>query len=213
MLLDGRSVRTPAKAPLIVPTLPLADAIAAEWQAQGAKIDPSSMPLLQFANTAIDRVSPDMGAHCDEIAAYAETDLICHWASEPAELVDRQRRHWQPLLDWLALALDAPLRPVTGVIPLSQPVGSLAALRAAVAALDAFRLTGLSVLTSITGSLAIALAVLRGRLEPDAAWAASRVDEDYQIERWGEDPEAAARQAALREEMAAVVRYLGLLAP
>lgn len=212
MLLDGRSVRTPAKAPLIVPTLPLADAIAAEWQAQGAKIDPSSMPLLQFANTAIDRVSPDMGARCDEIAAYAETDLICHWASEPAELVDRQRRHWQPLLDWLALALDAPLRPVTGVIPLSQPVGSLAALRAAVAALDAFRLTGLSVLTSITGSLAIGLAVLRGRLEPDAAWAASRVDEDYQIERWGENPEAAAHQAALREEMAAAVRYLDLLA-
>lgn len=197
----------------MLPSRPLAEAIAAEWQAQGEKVDPAHMPLLQLANTAIDRVAPDPAKVVAEIMAYAETDLLCHWAPEPAELIERQRQTWQPLLDWTALALDAPLQSVSGIVAHRQADAALASLRAVVEAQAPFRLTGLHLLTSVTGSMVIALAVLAGRLDADGAWAAAQLDEDFQIERWGEDPLATERRLGMRADLDAAVRFVALLGP
>lgn len=213
MLLDDRSVRTPAKIELVLPSRALAEAIAAEWQAQGDKIDPASMPLLQLANTAIDRVTPDPAKIVAEILAYAETDLVCHWAPEPAELLERQRQIWQPLLDWAALACDAPLQPVSGFVASRQAEAALASLRSLIEAQAPFRLTGLHLLTIVTGSMVVALAVLAGRLDADGAWAAAQLEEDYQIERWGEDPLAIERRRGVRADLDAAVRFVALLGP
>lgn len=211
MLLDDRPVRTPAKNELVLPTAALAEAIAAEWQAQGGKIDPASMPLLQLANTAIDRVAPDPAPVVAEILGYAETDLVCHWAPEPPALIERQREIWQPLLDWSALALDAPLQPVAGIVAQRQADAALAALRALVEAQTPFRLTGLHLVTVVTGSMVIAFAVLAGRLDADGAWAAAQLEEDYQTERWGEDPLAVERRCGMRADLDAAVRFVALL--
>jgi chaperone required for assembly of F1-ATPase len=211
VLLDGRPVRTPARAELVVPCRALAAAIAEEWGNQGVKIDPASMPLLQLANTAIDRVAPQPGRVVAETLAYAETDLVCHWAAEPAMLLDRQRRLWQPLLDWAAVACDAPLQPASGVMAVGQPPAAIAALQALIEAQDPFRLTGLYFLTCVTGSLVIALAISAGRVDIEAAWAAAQLEEDYQIEQWGEDPLAAERRRGLRADLEAGARFLSLL--
>jgi chaperone required for assembly of F1-ATPase len=208
--LDDRPMRTPAAHPLIVPSRALADAIAAEWQAQGDRIVPATMPMSQLANGVIDRIAPDAPRIVDQLAAYAETDLLCHWAEGPDELVLRQRHHWQPVLDWSATDLDARLQPVAGIMAQRQPETALAALRTVVAALDPFALGALNVLTTGTGSLLIGLAVVRGRLALDEAWQAAQVDEAYQAEKWGEDAEAAARRAAVRADLAAAVRFLEL---
>jgi chaperone required for assembly of F1-ATPase len=194
-----------------VPTRALAEAIAAEWNAQGQKIEPASMPMQQLANTAIDRVAPDSARVVAETVAYAETDLTCHWASEPAELIERQRQYWQPLLDWLAVSCDAPLQPVTGIVPIRQSPAAVGALRTLVRGQDPFRLTGLHYLTTVTGSLVIALSVFRGHLDPEGAWAAAQLDENFQIERWGEDPLATQRRRGQRAELEAAFRFLTLL--
>lgn len=208
--LDDRPVSTPAAHPMIVPSRALADAIAEEWQAQGDKIVPASMPMLQLANGVIDRIAPDAARIVDQLAAYAETDLLCHWAEGPEELVTRQRLYWQPLLDWSATDLDAPLRPVAGIMAQRQPYMALAALRTAIAALDPFVLGALNVVTTATGSLVIGLAVVRGRLALEETWQAAQVDEAYQAEKWGEDAEAAARRTAIKADLAAAVRFLEL---
>lgn len=211
VLLDGKPVRTPRRASLIVPTAALADAIAAEWHAQGKTVRPDTMPLTQFAATAIDRARPDRDALVAAIARYGETDLVCYRADAPPALVERQRAIWQPLVDWAALVHDAPLRVVEGVMPTDQPAEALLALRAAVARHDEWRLAALSVATATAGSLVIGLALVGGRIGVDMAWAASQLDETFQIELWGEDAEAAARRIALRMELDAVGRFLGLL--
>jgi chaperone required for assembly of F1-ATPase len=211
VLLDDRPIRTPATTELVVPTRVLAEAIAGEWNAQGSKIDPASMPMLQLANTAVDRVAPDPARVVAETVAYAETDLTCHWAPEPEELIERQRQYWQPLLDWLAVSCDAPLQPVTGVVPIRQSPAAVEALRTLVRRLEPFPLTGLHYLTTVTGSLVIALSVFRGHLDPDGAWAAAQLDENFQIERWGEDPLAAQRRRGQRAELEAAIRFLTLL--
>jgi chaperone required for assembly of F1-ATPase len=210
--LDDRPVSTPAARPLIVPSRALADAIAAEWQAQGDKVVPATMPMQQLANGVVDRIAPEAARIVDLLVAYAETDLLCHWAEGPDALVQRQRRHWQPLLDWSATDLDAPLRPVAGIMAQRQPDAALAALRTVVAALEPFALGALNVLTTGTGSLLIGLAVVRGRLSLEEAWQAAQVDEAYQAEQWGEDEEATARRAAIRADLAAAVRFLQLAA-
>jgi chaperone required for assembly of F1-ATPase len=208
--LDERPVSTPAGRPLIVPSRALADAIAEEWRTQGDKIDPATMPMLQLANGVIDRIASDQARIVDQLAAYAETDLLCHRAEGPEELVGRQWRHWQPLLDWSATDLDAALKPVAGVMAQRQSGTALAALRTVVAALDPFALGALNVLTTSTGSLLIGLAVVRGRLALEEAWEAAQVDEAYKAEKWGEDAEAAGRRAAIKTDLAAGVRFLEL---
>ncbi|BBK30241.1 chaperone required for assembly of F1-ATPase [Stella humosa] len=209
--LDGRPLRTPGRQALLLPHAALAAAIAGEWDAQTDKVRPATMPMTQLAATAIDRVLPDPAAMADAIARFGASDLLCYRAQEPAALVQRQHAVWQPLLDWAALEHDAALHVAHGVMPVDQPPAALAALRAAVGRIDPWRLAALSVLTPAAGSLVIALAVVLGRLDAETAWAASQLDETFQIEAWGEDAEAAERRRALLAEMAEVERFIALL--
>ncbi|WP_119462792.1 ATP12 family protein [Rhodospirillaceae bacterium SYSU D60014] len=211
VLLDERPVRTPGRAPLVVPTQPVAEAIATEWQAQGEAVKPLTMPLTRLATTAIDRVTAHREGVIDEVASYAATDLLCYRADQPAELVARQNALWQPLLDWATLRYDAPLTVTTGVLPQPQPAGSLVALRAAVAALGTLKLTALHAATTACGSVIIALALLEDRIDAVGAWETSQLDETFQIEVWGEDAEAAARREALRQDIEATARFMALL--
>ena len=190
VMLDTRRVLTPGKQPLIVPTRPMAEAVAAEWAAQDGEIKPLTMPFTRAANSAIERVRPQKAEVAAMLAAYAETDLTCHRAATPAELAARQAQAWDPLLDWAARVHGAPLTPTVGVLPVAQPEDSLAALSAHVAALDEFRLTALHDLVTLSGSLLIGLATAARHLDPDRAWTLSRIDEDWQIEQWGRDEEA-----------------------
>lgn len=211
VLLDGRGVKTPKKQTLALPSRALAEAIANEWQAQGALINPAGMPLTRFANTAIDAVRDALDAVAADIAAYAGSDLLCYRAEGPADLVALQARHWDPVLRWAHEALQCDFVVVTGVMPTLQPAQALEAVACALRPHDAFRLTGLHVLTSLTGSAVLALAHMRGVLSADAAWSAAHVDEDYQIAAWGEDDAARARRQVRRAEFDAASRFLQLL--
>jgi chaperone required for assembly of F1-ATPase len=208
--LDGKPMRTPAGHPFVAPTRALADAIAAEWQAQGEKVNPRSMPMTQFIATAIDRVSVERERIVGDLAAFAETDLLCHRAEEAGRLAARQQEHWQPLLDWAADALAARFALASGVMPVAQPPETLAAIRARIAGLDDLMLVALQTLAGASGSIVLALAVLEGRLAAEEAHRLSRLDEDYQIERWGEDYEAADRRAAVHADMLATAQLLSL---
>ena len=198
VMLDGRAARTPAKRPLILPTAALAEAVAAEWDAQGDEVRPEAMPLTRLAATAIDHVSGRREAVVDEISAYATTDLVCHRADAPADLVAHQRASWQPLLDWVEARYGARLEVTSGVMPLAQPDGALDALRAAAAGYDDFALAALRAIAAVCGSLVIALALAEDRIDAETAWRLSQIDESHQIERWGEDSEAAGRRARTR---------------
>lgn len=187
--LDGRPVRTPSKAALIVPTQAMATAIAAEWDAQTDEIDPAVMPVTRSANAAIDKVSTQFAEVAGLIAAYGESDLLCYRAEGPDELAARQSEAWDPLLEWSANELNAPLAQTVGIMPVTQDPATLAALSEAVAAFDPYRLTAVHDLVGISGSLVLGLAVTRGRLDPSEAWRLSRIDEDWQIEQWGADEE------------------------
>ncbi|HZF36488.1 MAG TPA: ATP12 family protein [Candidatus Angelobacter sp.] len=211
ILLDTRTLHTPARAPLLLPRRGLAAAIAAEWDAQTDKVVPAAMPLMQLAATAIDRTEPQRRQVIDEIVGYGATDLVCYRAERPADLVARQSAAWQPLLDWLTLRFDAPLLVTTGVIPRTQPETALAAIRAAVEALDPFWSTALHGATTACGSVVIGLALVERCLDAEGAWQASQLDESFQIEAWGEDAEAAARRAALKRDIEATWRFMELL--
>jgi chaperone required for assembly of F1-ATPase len=212
LLLDGKPVRTPGRAPLAVPGKKLADAIAEEWRAQGAHIDPKTMPLTKLANTAIDGVAGKRDGVIDDILAHARADLLCYRADGPEGLVARQTKLWDPVLAWTKQALDAPLSLSQGIVHVAQPDASIAALRQEIAKLDDFGLAALHVMTSLTGSALLGLAVALKRLTPDKAWDAAHVDEDFQIGRWGEDAEAKARRQARKTEFDPAVRALELAA-
>lgn len=211
ILLDRRAVKTPKKRALAVPTKALAEAIAEEWQAQQEFVDPSRMPLTRFANTAIDAVSETENAVAADIVAYAGSDLVCYRAETPEELVALQSREWNPIVAWADATLGATFRVVPGVMHVEQPPVALAAVAKALTPHDAFRLTGLHVLTTLMGSALLTLALARGALTADAAWSAAHVDEDYQISLWGEDAEAVARRRGRRAEFDAASRWLVLL--
>lgn len=209
--LDGREVRTPAKAPLVLPSAALAEAVAAEWAAQGERIAPATMPLMSLACTAIDRVAPNREAVVAALVDYAGSDLLCYRAERPEALADRQARLWQPLLDWAAGDLDAPLRVTAGLRHQPQPEDALAALGRAVAALDDLSLAAFDCATRAAGSLIVALALHRGRLVAETAFEAAELEASYQIELWGEDPEATRRRAAVLADLAAARRLFDLL--
>ncbi len=209
--LDGRPVRTPGRAPLTVPTRALAEAIAAEWRGVGETLDPRAMPLTGLANAAIERVAPDPAAFAAGLAKYGESDLLYYRAEEPAALVDRQAAAWDPLLDWACHRYDIHFEPVTGVMPHPQPEATTARLAEAVAALDPFRLAGLSPVVTISGSLVGGLALIEDAATPEAIWQAAYVDEDWQAEQWGEDTLAVEAREARRVEFDAGVRFLGLV--
>lgn len=211
VLLDGRPIKTPAKAPLVLPTQALAAAIAAEWQQQPEDIDPHTMPLMRLAATAIDRVSVLRQAVIDEVAAYAGADLVCYRAERPLSLVARQRAVWQPVLDWLRRRYDVDLRVTSGIVAVAQSEAALVRLKAAVAAANDMELSALQALTTVFGSLTLALAVFEGEMTAEMALAASLLDELFQAERWGEDAEAAKRRAGLARDVASSGYFLQLL--
>ena len=207
--LDGRPIKTPERRDLVVPSVGLADAIAAEWQAQGEAVEPATMRLSRIACTALDRIGGARTEVIDRIATFGETDLVCYRASEPAGLVAREAAAWDPLLDWLARHFDVRLTVVTGLTPATQPDEALERLRRAIDALNDMQVSGLSGAAVSTGSLVIGLALCAGRLDGAAAFEASQIEESYQIERWGADPETTARRAALRAEIDALAQFLG----
>lgn len=208
--LDARPVRTPLKTPLILPTLALAEAVAAEWQAQEGKIDPESMPFTRTANSALDKVAPQFEAVAAMLAAYGESDLLCYRAEGPEDLVARQAEAWDPLLVWAAEELDAPLAITFGVMPVEQCRDSINRLAELVREQSAFQLAAFHDLVAVSGSLVLALAVTRKRLTAEAAWDLSRIDENWQIALWGEDEEAA--EVAVRKHAAFLQadRFYGL---
>jgi chaperone required for assembly of F1-ATPase len=211
ILLDGRPVKTPGRRPLMLPTEELAEAVAAEWNDQSEDIDPRAMPLTGLANAAIDRVTPDPAAFARGLAQYGESDLLCYRAEGPQLLVRRQAEHWDALLDWARLRFDIALETVCGVMHRPQPPASIAMLHAAVAARDPFRLAGLSPLVTVGGSLIIALALSEGAIGLEEGWAAATLDEQWQIEQWGEDSLAIQALTARRRDFDAAYRFLTLL--
>lgn len=209
--LDGKPVRTPAKLPLTVPTRGLAEAIATEWEAQEEEVKPATMPLTQLASTSIDGVRGRLKAVASAAAEYGGSELVCYRAEEPEELVQRQAALWNPLLDWAAHRYDAHLLVTSGIIHKAQPENALRALRAAIDALDEWRLTALQNCIGITGSLLVSLGVVEGHLTPEQAFDLAQLDENYQIEKWGEDWEAADRRANQRADLSSTHRFLSML--
>lgn len=209
--LDERPLRTPGRAPLLVPTAALAEAIAAEWAEAEETIDPRAMPLTGLANAAIDRVAPDRAAFAAGLGKYAEADLACYRAEGPQTLVERQKESWGALLGWARRRFDVDFTTTTGLVHVAQPRPTVERLAHEVAALDAFRLAGLSPLVTIGGSLVAALAVLEGALTPDQAWEAVSIDERWQVEKWGADAEAEAAIANRRRDFLVAARFLELL--
>jgi chaperone required for assembly of F1-ATPase len=201
--LDGKQARTPGRAPLVVSSERLAEALAAEWEAQVNVIDPRTMPLTRIVNSAVDGVTTRMDEVRAGIVAYAGTDLLCYWAESPDALVARQAAAWSPLLDWAKTELGARFAKSQGIAHVAQEPETLAAIDRALMGYDPIALAALHTITTLTGSAILALAVAKGRLTPAQAWSAAHIDEDWQVEKWGEDFEAAERRAARWKEMAA----------
>jgi chaperone required for assembly of F1-ATPase len=211
VLLDGRPMRTPAKAEFVAPTAAAAEACAAEWAAQGERFDPRTMPVTRALNTAIDRIAPQHPAVVAEIAGYGGSDLLCYRAPSPAELAARQAAAWDPWLVWTREKLGADLICAEGVMHVAQPPAALARLEATVAARSAFELAALHDLCALSGSLILGLAVETAALDPAEAWRLSRIDEEWQIEQWGEDAEAAEAAALKRADLESAARLAALL--
>jgi len=212
ILLDARPVKTPARALLTLPTCALAEAIAAEWDAQADTIDPRAMPLTGLANAAIDRVAPDPATFAGGLAQFGASDLLYYRAERPRRLVELQAAAWDPLLDWARRRFDVDFVLGSGVMPVDQPEATVRALAPAVAAYDPFRLAALSPLVTVGGSLIAALALAEGAVARDAAWTAVTIDEQFQLDEWGSDAEAEKALAARREDFDAGARLLDLLA-
>lgn len=207
MTLDGRPVKTPAKAILAVPTMALAEALASEWDAQADVVRPETMPLTRLCATTIDKVVPERRAVIDGLVAYGAMDLVCYRADQPADLQARQQERWQPLLAWLEDCYGARLAVTSGVVPIQQEAGALDILRHAVDARADFSLAALASAVEALGSLVIGLALMADRVGPEEAFSASQVDEDYQMERWGDDAEAAGRRRRLLDDVHQAARF------
>jgi len=213
VLLDGKSVRTPAKGTLALPTRALAEAIAAEWQAQGPQIDPERMPLTRLANAAIDGVVGRQALVGADIVKYLGSDLVCYRAADPAALVKRQADAWDPVLAWCRTVLGIDLKVTRSIVPLAQPEAAGAVLTSWLQGVDAFALTALHAMTTLLGSAALTLAYAGGQLDAAAAWAAAHIDEDFQWEQWGIDALAKARRERQWAELEAASRLFELARP
>lgn len=211
MLLDGRPARAPGGRALALPARTLAEAVAEEWRAQGETIDLASMPLTRLAVAALDLEAGDPAPWRAVIVNYARTDLLCYRATAPAALVARQARTWTPYLDWALETLGARLAVTEGVVAIEQAPEAIAAIEKAIAELDAWRLAAARPATEIAGSAVLALALARGAFPPAEIFAAARLDERFQVERWGADAEAAARETRLEAAFMALARWFSLL--
>ena len=209
--LDGRPVRTPGRAELVIPTAALADAIVEEWNAVDGNIDPRAMPLTGIANAAIDRVAVGPAAFAESLAQYAQTDLACYRADGPSGLVERQASEWDRLLGWARRRFDVDFATTTGVTHVEQPAATIERLQHAVSVLDPFRLAALSPLVTTGGSLVAALGVLEGAFAAVDAWDAVTVDDRWQLDQWGSDAEAEAALENRRRDFVAAARFLQLL--
>lgn len=209
--LDGKPLRTPGRQALVVRSEELARAIAGEWNSVEETVEPGAMPLTGLANAAIDRVAPDPGAFAAALARYGEGDLACYRAEGPRELRARQESRWDELLAWARRRFDVDFRTTCGIVHVDQPPATVEQLAHAVAALDAFRLAGVSPLVTIGGSLVAALAVLERALTPAEAWDAVSIDEQWQLEQWGSDAEAETALENRRRDFMAAARFLELL--
>jgi len=214
ILLDGRPMRLPSGAPLVVTAPGLAGAIAGEWQVagggKGGEMTFKDTPLTRLAGTATERIAPDPWPTIDAVARYGETDLLCYRAETPQELVQRQHVMWAPWLDWAALTLDAPLRVTTGVAYVKQHHDSIAALKRAVAAQTPDALAGLGIAVPALGSLVLGLALAAGEMDAETAYTLGALDELFQVEQWGEDEEAVHRRGGIREDIVLAERYIAL---
>lgn len=211
ILLDGKAVKTPAGARLLLPNSALADAIANEWRAQDKTIRPQTMILTKLANTAIDRVAPQRQDIVDQILAFGRSDLVCYRGEAQTSLAEQQARAWNPLLEWLDARHGAKLKAGSGLVFIEQPEAALRALQRAVAAYDDFMLAGLHATATLCGSAVIALALANGSLDAAGAFEAAHVDEFYQWARWGKDAEAEAKVENKRLELTVIANFLQLL--
>jgi len=210
VVLDGRPVRTPARGFLVAPSRALAQALAAEWDAQGESIDPATMPLTRLANSIIDGVAAAPTPVAADIEKYLGSDLLFYRANGPQRLIERQARLWDPVLAWAREVLGARFVLSQGVVHVAQPDSAIAAARAAIPN-DPWRLGALHAITTLTGSALLALALAGGHLTADEAWDAAHVDEDWNMEQWGRDDIALARRAARRAEMDAAATVLAAI--
>ena len=210
ILLDGRPILTPRRRAFVAPTRTLAEAIAAEWEAQGETIDPRNMPLTRLANAVIDAVSENPEPVAEEIAKYLGSDLLFYRAEAPAKLIDRQSQAWDPVLAWARGDFGANFKPTQGVMHVAQPPEAVEALRRAIPR-DPWRLAAVSSITTLTGSTLLALAIAQGAIDIDSAWAAAHVDEDWQMAQWGRDELALERRAYREAEFRAAASVLGLV--
>ncbi len=211
VVLDGRPLRTPKRAELIMPSRTLAEAMAAEWNALGDVIDPARLPLTKIANTAIDGVCGREREVHDDIVRYIGNDLLCYRAEAPQELVTRQAAAWDPVLAWIEETFGATLKVTQGIMPVEQNIVAVAKVASGLADEDALSLAPLHVMTTLTGSAVLTIAHLKGRLSAEAVWQATHVDEDWQIEQWGEDAEASERRAKRWAEMQSAALFLRLV--
>lgn len=209
--LDQRPVRTPGRVPLTLPSEALAQTIADEWRAVDTDIDPRAMPLTGLANAAIDRVAPALPAFAAGLAAYGESDLLYYRADGPESLVERQKAAWDPLLGWARGRYDVHFETTSGVMPTPQPRATVARLGEALAARAPFELAGLSPIVTVTGSLVAALVLLERAADAETIWRAARIDDDWQVEMWGQDDLATRTTQAHRADFDAGVRFLSLL--
>lgn len=210
--LDGKQVRSPSGKPIVVPTRTIADAIAAEWDAQGETIDPVTMPLTRLANSVIEGVIDRVGEVADDAAKFLGSDLLFYRAGHPETLVAREAEHWDPILFWAADALGAHFVMAEGVMHVGQPEPAIRAARAAFPT-DPWSVAALHVVTTLTGSALLALALAHGVRDEDQVWAAAHVDEDWNIDQWGVDEEAAARRATRLRDFEAAVAVLTAVNP
>lgn len=208
--LDDRTLRTPLKRPLDLPTKVLAEALAAEWEAQAEKIQPHTMPFTKLANTALDRVATDRDRIIGEIVDFAGSDLVCYRAATPPDLVERQARIWQPVLDWARATFQGEFQATEGILHIAQPEASLAALRKYLSTKSPWALTALHNLTTLTGSALLSAMACEKGILPAEAWLAAHVDEDYQIEQWGWDEEARHRRDFRKREFDTCLRFCEL---
>jgi chaperone required for assembly of F1-ATPase len=210
--LDGKPIRTPSGRIVTIPVRALADKVAAEWGAQKEVIDPLTMPLTRFANSVVESVVERVNLVRDDIAKYLHSDLLFYRAGYPEALVEREARHWDDVLYWVADAFGAHFVLTEGILPVRQPEQAVEAARAALP-LDPWSVAAMHVVTTLTGSALLALALRHAKLDPDQVWAAAHVDEDWNAEQWGTDEEAVARRAARLVDFRAAVDILKALTP
>jgi len=213
ILLDGKPVKSPAKADLLVPGQDLTQSIVTEWADQAEQVLPETMPMMTFAATATDRVEPQREAVAAEVAGYGASDLLCYRADQQPDLLAKQQAAWDPLLGWAKEAFGCEFVVTDGLMPVAQPNSTLMLLAREVGRMDSHRLTALHTMVSAMGSLILGLSVLHKYSAPEEAFRLSQVDEDHQADLWGRDEEAEARRARLRAEVETAHRFLGLLPP